>query len=168
MKKIFSVLSVIVFVLVFSSVSFAAQSSGTLTVQATVVASCTVSSNTVDFGTTTTNGNVAYANGGITVNCPNGTPYKIALDVGSHFSNGNRNIASNSYKAHYELFLGGPNNFIWGDPCAYNTYGVGTNCVSDTGTGADQAHTVYGTLNPLTGIPAGTALTDTVQVTVVY
>lgn len=164
MKKILSIASLIILSVVFSGITNASQTTGTLQVSANVVSVCTVTTSPVNFGNVTES---SIANGDVTVNCPSGTAYHIALDAGQHLL-GWRRVVLGPYSVKYELdkIQGGPE---WGDndPGYANTYSYGSS-VADTGNGANQAHTVYAYLLPFTGIPAGTTLTDTVTVTVYY
>jgi len=168
MKKILSAVCLITLSLVFAGITYASQTTGTLQVSANVVGVCTVTTSPVPFGNVT--GNVyVFANGDVTVNCPAGTAYHIALDYGLHYSSGERRISSGTYNAYYGLFKTVAAPIPWGDndPGYANTYPFGSS-VADTGNGSIQAHTVYATLYNFSGIPVGTTLTDTVTVTVYY
>jgi spore coat protein U-like protein len=172
MKKILWSASLIVLSLVFSGITYAGQTTGTLQVSATVVGVCTVITSPVNFGNT--DGSTAVlATGDVTANCPAGTTYFIALDAGQHYDTvqGVRTVMSGSYAAQYLIHAYPTENIEWGDLCPVEggagTYQWGA-CVVDTGSGSNQSHTAYGYLNTFSGIPGGTTLTDTVTVTVLF
>jgi spore coat protein U-like protein len=170
MKKILSVLSLVAFSLVSSGSGHAGSVTGSLPVSAAVAAVCTVSTSAVSFGSVT-GLVVVTTTGDVTVNCTVSLPYHIALDGGQHLlgnpmSGFTRNIISGSYGAPYVLIkpTGG---LSWGDSDYSNTFPSGSS-LADTGSGANQAHTVNATLPPFASVPGGTNLTDTVTVTVYY
>jgi len=166
MKKILSVVSLIMLSLVFSGITYASQVTGTLQVSANVVSVCTVSTSPVNFGNVT--GPATDTTGDVTVNCPANTAYHIALDAGQHYVSTYRRIVSGSNSPYYALLK--TNNMAdeWSDSgCGSGTYPYGA-CLDDTGNGSNQAHTVYAHMFAFGGIPAGTTLTDTVTVTVYY
>jgi len=156
---------VLTFILVFSVMSNAATETGQLQVSATVVAACTVSTTAVNFGNVT-GVNTEYSTGDVTVNCANGLPYHIALDAGLNYASPYRKLAGSGYFADYRLGKVGTAD-QWGDSDYANTYPGGAS-LADTGDGTNQAHPVRAWLDPFSGIPAETVLTDTVTVTVHY
>jgi spore coat protein U-like protein len=168
MKKILSLVSLIILGLVFSGLTYAGQTTGTLQVSANVAGVCTVTTSPVNFGNTDGIQEV-YANGDVTVNCPVDLAYNIALDAGQHYLRGWRRVMNSSYWITYELDRTGMSTDEWGDVCpgGAGTYPYGI-CRPDIGNGANQAHTVYGTLYPYSGIPGNLTLTDTVTVTVLF
>jgi spore coat protein U-like protein len=167
MKKILSLVSLIILGLVFSGLTYAGQATGTLQVSANTVGVCTVSTIPVNFGTTDGSA-LVYANGDVTVNCPVDTTYHIALDAGAHRGGTFREVSDYTlnYSVPYSLSRTTEPSDEWGDVCGSGTYNAV--CVDDTGNGSNQAHTVYGRLGTFALIPGGTALTDTVTVTVYY
>jgi spore coat protein U-like protein len=175
MKKISLIAGLMVWSLVFAGVSFAATASGSLQVMATVASVCSVSTTAVNFGAVTA-GQSAYAasaDGDITVTCPSGTAYQIALDAGQHSggSGGLRYLAytdgqQTTNGPHYMLTHDG--GLEWGDSGYGDTYPYAPP-LEDTGNGTGQPHTVTGYLDTIgLGIPAGTVMSDTVTVTIYY
>ncbi len=168
MRRPIVILTVLVMVLSFSAPATAATQTANLNVSATLVAACTVTATPVDFGAT--NGtDITFSHGDITVTCPAGIPYNIALDKGilnagsvyRWMSNGNP-----AYGWAYNLFNDASLSTLWGDSDFENTFPWGSS-LADTGTGAPQSHSVYGKLEANPDDPPGT-YTDTVLVTVHY
>ena len=168
MKKSILILSLLALSIAFAGIAYANTATANLQIQATVIAPCTVSTANINFGNVTGAATVD-ANGSVTVNCPSATTYTITLDKGLHLSGGgggNRHVASGSNSGVYELYKDAAGGTPWGDWTYAGTYSWPV--VTDTGTGSDQPHTVYGRLFSFSGIAAGTVLTDTVTVTVYY
>ena len=147
----------------FASVSLAATSTSTFTVQVTIAASCTINSaSTLNFGSQ----GVLIANVDQTstmqVQCTNTTPYDIGLDAGtgSGATVAVRKMTSGGATVNYSLYSDSGRTTVWG-----NT--VGTNTVAATGSGASQSYTVYGRV-PVQTTPAPATYTDTITVTVTY
>ena len=168
MKKMVLIVSLIVLGLVSSVVIvYAGTETGTLDISANVVAVCTVTTSPVNFGDVTGELPETYANGDVTVNCPEGQAYNIALDAGLYYDGNYRFVGSSSPEVPYMLFKEAARSNEWGDSDFSNTFPYGSS-IADTGTGVAQAHTVYGVLSGFSSVPAGTALTDAVTVTVHY
>lgn len=148
----------------FSGSAGAATTTGTLDVSADVVGVCTVASTAVNF-TGYDGSTVAYANGGLTVNCPDGTAYQVALDAGGNYDGANRRLSGGSGSISYLLYQNSSLATSWGDAGYGDTYPAGV-VLNATGTGNDQPHAVYGVLSASTA-PPGT-YTDVVNVTVHY
>ncbi len=163
MKRILIASSLFTFSLLFAGISHAGSTTGQLQVSATVVSVCTVSTTAVNFGNVTGQ-MVIDAMGDVTVDCPANLPYQIALDAGLHSVNSARYVASGGYSVHYSI--GSPAGGEWGDS-GYGNTSLGTP-FGDSGNGSSQPHSVNASLNSFFGIPAGTVLTDTVTVTVIY
>jgi len=182
MKRLMLALFIAVTGLAFTATAqaFTGNTTGTVNVSATIVAACTASTAPLNFGSHDGTA-VKYATSTITVNCSNGTAYRIDIDKGQntvgttttprHVKTG---TAAASYSNTITYWLYKTNTYtntdLWGDNGA--TYC--TTCAtiptgkSATGTGANQAHKVYGMLTTIpTGNPAG-AYSDTVVVTVKY
>lgn len=170
MRKILTVLSVMVLILGFGAVAGAATSAANLQVTANVVTPCTVSTSGVNFGNVASEQGGAYATGSITVNCPFETAYQIAFDQGVHYSSGTqlRNVENvdQNMSLWYVLYKDSNHSLQWGDNDHANTYSGGSS-LADTGTGSDQTHTVYGELAGFMGGVPG-QLSDTVTATVYY
>src|SRR3954469_9431262 len=146
-----------------ASVSFAATSTATFSVQVTIVATCTINSaSALNFGSQ----GVLTANvdqtSTIQVQCTNTTPYNIGLNAGSGAGAtvAVRKMTSGGATINYSLYTDSGRTTVWG-----NT--VGTDTVAATGNGASQGYTVFGRV-PAQTTPAPAAYTDTITVTVTY
>ena len=133
-------------------------------VSATVIKSCTVTANTLDFGTPagflTTNIDSTTT---VQATCSNTTPYQIGLDNGQNFSATRRMAGGSSEFIGYELYRdsGRSSTQRWGSSPSTDTVG-------DTGTGSAQpAVTIYGRVPPQT-TPSPGNYTDTITVIVSY
>ena len=153
--------------LLMSQFTLAATATGTLSVTANVVDTCTVGtgSNLLAFGTYT--GVVSDVNGLLFVTCTAGDTYSIALDVGTgagaSFTNRILTNPSPAGTLQYNIYTTAPRTIVWGDGTA------GTGTVAGTGNGASQSVTVFGR------IPAGQTVgvtpgnyTDAVTITVTF
>ena len=147
----------------FVGASQATTTTSTFTVQATIIASCTINSaSTLNFGSQ----GVLTANvdntSTLQVQCTNTTPYNIGLDVGTGTGAtvAVRKMTSGANTVNYSLYSDSGRATVWG-----NT--VGTNTVAATGNGASQSYTVYGRVTAQT-TPAPGTYTDTITVTVTY
>lgn len=144
----------------------AATATGTLDVNATVGAVCSVATTPVAFGLYS--GSAIDTTGGVSVTCTNGTAYNITLDAGAHYDAvaGYRTIAQGAESMPYVLFTpaGDPNE--WGDAGYAGTYAFG-NPVSDNGNGLAQPHVVNARLLAGASVSAG-SYADVVGVTVHY
>ena len=145
------------------SASFAATTTSTFTVQATIIASCTINSaSTLNFGSQ----GVLIANvdntSTLQVQCTNTTPYNIGLNAGTGTGAtvAVRKLTSGANTINYSLYSDSARSTVWG-----NT--VGTDTVAATGSGASQSYTVYGRVTAQT-TPAPATYTDTITVTVTY
>ncbi len=99
----------------------------------------------------------------INVTCTNATSYNIGVNSGSHQGSGNYNwnmTGSNGGLLHYELWRDAAYSLIWG-----NT--VGTDTQGGTGTGGNQAVSVYGRIPAAQSVTIGT-YSDVVIVTITY
>ncbi len=167
MKKLIIALFVLALGAGLSGRAQAATEATTLDVSANVVAACTVSATGVAFPDTTgSNGNV-YANGDVAVNCASGVAYNIALDAGLYYTGGWRGVYDSvANYISYALFKDSAYTSEWSDSDYDNTSPYGSS-LADTGTGVDQAHTVYGLLVVSESSVPG-AYSDVVNVTVYY
>jgi spore coat protein U-like protein len=147
------------------SPAFAATTSSTLNVSATVTANCTVSTSPLAFGNVNPlSGADVDGAGGITVTCTNGTGWDASAGIGggSGASFASRRMTAGANLLNYNLYTDAGRTTVWGD-------GTGsTALISDTGSGVAQSVTIYGRV-PLgqTTVPPG-AYADTVSVTVTY
>jgi spore coat protein U-like protein len=167
MKRLIVIIGVLALSIIFGGVSYAATVTANFEVRATIVPDCTVSTAGVDFGNLYV-GNLGLAIGGITVNCPNGSVYNVALDCGLHCATSRRMSTGPTGTVFLGYYLYRDAHIQWGDSDFENTYPGGTS-LGTTGTGSLQTHTVYAETDVVgSGIPTGTVLTDTVTVTVHY
>lgn len=141
--------------------AFAATTTTTFDVTATVAASCSVSAADVAFGTyDPTLGNTAQAT--ITANCTPATDYSIALDFGGAADVNSRVMdGPNSNTLSYQLYQDLARTTVWGTGADVN------NDITTTGTGLDVSHIVYGSLPSGQNVEAG-SYTDTITVTLTY
>lgn len=155
-------------IILFSIYTFAATSTTTFNVTASVASACIISASTLGFGNyNPTLGAALNGSSTVTVTCTTGTTYNVGLDQGTgtgatvttrfmtRVSGGTQVIA-------YSLYQNNARTTVWG-----NT--IGTNTVTGTGTGVAQPLTVFGQIfasNPTT-LPVASYL-DTITATVTY
>lgn len=147
----------------------AAEDSATFQVRLVITESCTISATAptdIDFLSRVRSTSAVDAQGTLTVNCSEGTPYQIGLSGGANTAGdttapaaGERRMANGATLVPYDLFRDSGRSQFWG-----NT--PGTDTQPGTGTAANQAYTVYARL-PSTDFAAGT-YADTVTARVVY
>lgn len=146
--------------------AYAATTTDSLGVSATVSASCSVTTTPVAFGSVNVlSGSDVDATGGLSVTCTNGTAWSATADEGA--STGatlaTRKMANGLNFLNYALYVDSGRTSIWGD----GLLGV-TGTYSGTGTGSAQANTIYARVPSGQGtLPAG-SYADTVTVTVTY
>lgn len=136
-----------------------AQTSG-FTVTATVVASCSISTQTLAFGATSSLSGNRDQTASMSVACTNAAPWSISMGNGLNFS-GSRRMrlgASASYVS-YGLFRDAARAQAWGS-------GTG-NELTGTGSGGTQALTVYGRVPPQS-VPAPGDYADTVTAVITF
>ena len=141
----------------FSIPAYAAQATGTLQVQATVLNTCAVSTSPVVFSNVGLS--AATANGSITINCTNSDALSVTLDGG-----GSGNIAARALthaslptSFTYQLYSNAGRTTVWGDGVTGSAFST---------SGPSQTLVVYGAT---TGTPsAAGSYSDSVQVTVTY
>ena len=146
----------------------------TLNVSIDVQAVCQVSTSSITFPYTP--GSTTTANGSVTVNCQDQTPYTIALDQGSNFDGQVYRRMSNNDQINpgyisYALYQDANLSTQWGDG-SFNPNAPLLDIINGqpiTGTGSPQPYTVYGSLaNSLSGNEPQGTYTDAVTVTVTY
>lgn len=140
-----------------ANAAHAAEATGTLHVQATVLNTCVVATTPVVFANVGLS--AVTANGGITVNCTNTDPVSIALDGGGSGNIAARELTHSSVATSftYQLYSNAGRTTVWGD---------GVTGTAFSASGPSQSLTVYG---ETTGTPdAAGNYTDAVQVTVTY
>lgn len=133
----------------------------TFDVTLTITESCDISTTAavdVDFGTEVRSSGNDAATGTLNVNCSEGTPYQIGLSNGDNFSTTRRMISGANFVP-YEIYREAGLNSRWGNTDT-------TDRVSGTGTAANQAISVYGSV-PSLNYPAG-SYSDEITATVTY
>jgi spore coat protein U domain-containing protein, fimbrial subunit CupE1/2/3/6 len=156
------------FVLLAAAVSFAATTTATMNVSATLLPTVAVESTNLDFGDWFIGDSPHSATATVTVTATNGTVYNITLDAGNHLSGGTRNVANGADMVPY--VINDPTDTVeWGDNGFAGTYIAG-NPVAGTGDGSPQPYTANGVLNTNLASPSSTVglYTDFVTVTVNY
>lgn len=141
----------------------AATATGTLNLSITITASCTVASvSAINFGSVGAIGANIDQTSTLTVNCSNTTPYTIALSAGggTGATVASRKMKSGTNQINYSLYRDTARAQVWGTT-------TGTDTVAGTGTGANQALTIYARVPPQ-AVPAPGTYTDAVTVTVTY
>ena len=143
----------------------AEQINTTLTVEADVVANCTVSAGSIDFpDVNPLSGSNVNGSGTFSITCTNGTGWTAAADIGagSGASFATRRMTSSGTTLNYNLYTSGSYGTVWGDGSA------STAMLSGTGTGTAQSTTVYGRVpSGQTTAPPG-AYADSVSITITY
>ncbi len=141
----------------------AATTSDTLTVTATVVDSCSLSTSTLAFGTyDPASGTDTDATTTIDASCTTGTTFDIALDGGSSANISARTMSDGTNSLGYQIYTDTLRTTIWGD---------GTTGSTAAGTGLGPLTpvtlTAYGRITAGQNVPAG-AYSDTVNVTLTF
>jgi len=147
------------------SPAVAGTTGGSINASATVIASCTVSTSAVGFGSVDPlSASNVDATGGISVACSNGTAWTAAAGVGSGTGAtfASRLMTSGSNTLGYSLYTNSGRTTIWGD-------GTGsTATLGSTGSGSAQNITIYGRVpSGQSSVPPG-SYSDTVSVTISY
>ncbi len=171
MKRLLMALSIAALGLTFAgqAQAFTQTTTGTLAISVTKTAACTVTTAPLDFGTYDGSASV-YNNTTITVNCSNGTAYRVDIDAGLNSTTVGRYVKHSTTTDIIFYKLGQDSTLAtqWGDNgatfCATCT--TVPQGLTGTGSGADQVLTVYAGLWPSTR-PVGT-YGDIVTVTVNY
>ncbi len=175
--RIFSSL-ITCFLLLFSNTSHTATVNGNVAVTATVGSGCqvnnsNVTSGVVDFGALSfgsinaiSNQNIdaqtnGSGNGGIVMECSNGTTFNITLDDGQHFAAGTRSMvngANASILLNYTLYQNSARTVPW----------TTSSALTGTANGAPTTFNIYGRIpGGQSGISAG-SYTDTVHVVITW
>lgn len=157
-----SVILPIAALFVMTTAAEAQTSTSSMTVTATVVASCTVTAGPLAFGMYTSVSAVD-ATATILASCTNGTPYTIGLDAGLGTGatvSSRRMSGPGADLLTYVLYSNAGRTTVWG-----NT--IGTDTVAGTGNGLTNAHVVYGRILASQYVATG-GYSDTVTVTISY
>lgn len=155
--------------LLIGGTSLAGTATSNLSVTATIANNCTISTTTLAFGTYDPIVNHKASNldgtGGVAVTCTNGASVAITLgqganaDVGSTDAAPLRRMISGGNYLSYSLFSDDQRTVIWGNTSETD--------VTDTGTGLESSHVVYGRIAQNQNVPAG-SYSDTVVATVTF
>jgi spore coat protein U-like protein len=147
------------------SPAFAQTETAEFNVQITIDAECLIDSATdLDFGSSGVIDSDIDATSTITVTCTSGTDYDIGLSPGT---GDGATVATrlmtgpDGDTVQYSLFQDAGRTLVWGDT-------VGTDTVSATGTGAPQAHDVFGRVFEEQDTPQPGTYEDVITVTVTY
>ncbi|WP_162405215.1 Csu type fimbrial protein [Pseudoxanthomonas jiangsuensis] len=121
--------------------------------------SCYISTATdLDFGTVTRLSSAREQTSAISLHCPAGTAWRVALDNGSHASGGNRRMAGPGGHIGYELYR---------DSARTQAWSTSPNDRTGTGDNSVQTLVVYGRV-PAQAVAAPGTYSDTVTVTLTY
>jgi spore coat protein U-like protein len=133
-----------------------------VSVTATVVSNCALSTANLNFGSMSTLASNADTTGSITITCTNTTPYNIGLNAGTGTGAtvAARKMTKGAATIVYSLYKDSARSSVWG-----NT--VGTNTAAGTGTGSAQTSTVFGRVPPQS-VPAPGTYNDTIVVTATF
>ncbi|NTV94801.1 MAG: spore coat protein U domain-containing protein [Thiobacillus sp.] len=148
-----------------ANLALAGTATGNLSVSATVSNTCTVGTSSIDFGAyNPISGSAHSGTGSVKVTCTTGTSYSIELGTGTYSGScsGNRCMkdAGTDYLP-YELYQDSGHSTVWGG----TAYSAGSAKSSQTGTGSEQTHSLYGGIAAGQNVPKG-SYSDTVTVTV--
>jgi len=141
----------------------AATSSGTFQVTASVLDTCTVSADDLNFGVyNPLSGSALEASSQLHVACTIATPYSVALNAGTApgATVSSRKMVKASDVLSYSLFRDPTRLLSWGQT-------VGIDTVIGIGTGLTTPISVYGRVPVSQNVPPG-SYSDTVTVTVMY
>jgi spore coat protein U-like protein len=144
-----------------ASETSAATTTATFSVSATVVATCNVTTNNLNFGAYS--GLVANGTSTLTATCSTGTPYTIGLNQGTATGatvTTRKMGGPGAQLLNYGLFQDSGHATNWG-----NTSGTDTQ--ASTGTGVAQNFTVYGQIPAGQLVQAG-AYSDTITTTITF
>lgn len=161
MEKRFLALSLLSASLALPLTSAQAASTAPMEIMATVVSTCSIEVQPIDFGVY--DGMQINTTGEITVSCNAGVPYAIALDAGLHSDGANRLMSDSvGNLLPYRLTYSGND---WGDTGVTDTYPGDP--VAGVGLGAPEQYTVEAMVFPNQTAAPG-VYTDTVTVTVAF
>lgn len=135
---------------------------------ATLLGSCTISAQTLNFGTYNTLNVVRDAQANLSVTCTNGTPYTVKLDGGRAANVNARRLylnGSGPQSIAYNLYTNSGRTSVWGTGGGNGSTVLGTG--TGSGQGTAQVLTVYGRV-PITPSFTAGAYSDLVTATVEY
>jgi spore coat protein U-like protein len=133
----------------------------TFSATATVVSTCLVSAQDVDFGSRGVLSANIDAAGQVSVTCTPSTSYTIGLGGGNaNAAPGARKMAKGAETITYGLYQDAARTQLWGST-------IGTDTIAGTGNGLAQNLAVYGRV-PAQTTPSAGSYTDTIVVTITY
>jgi spore coat protein U-like protein len=144
--------------------SLAATSSSTFTVNANVLAVCSVTATNLNFGDyDASNPTARSSTSTLSITCSNGQDYTVALDAGGGAAAtvADRKMTSGTHTLNYGMYSDSTHTTIWGDGT------LSTVTVAGTGDGAPQSLTVHGKI-PAGQHAAAGSYSDTITVTLNY
>jgi spore coat protein U-like protein len=146
-----------------SSTAVAGTANDTMTVSATVVASCTIAVSTQlafgDYDPIVTNKAAPLdAQGAIDTTCSNGSAPVVTLSLGANAVGAVRNMSDGTNDLSYEIYTENTHTTVWDDT---------TGLTLATGTGVLVTTPVYGRIAEDQNVPVGD-YTDTVVATVTF
>lgn len=140
----------------------AGQSTASMTVTAEVAANCLISANPLEFGSYDPVGANASSDldgaSSLDVTCTDGSDAVIVFDMGTS-GGSNRAMQNGAHQLNYELYSDAGRSIVWG---ALEADGL-----DYTGTGTQEAVSVYGRIAAGQNVPAG-SYSDSVIATVTF
>lgn len=170
MKRLIVALMIAALTMFSVRIAYALSEYDNLSVEATVVGSCSLVANPIIFGEVTGEQS-EVASGLIEVTCPVSIPYLVSVNAGHYLGLGPvPNLRAMSDQginfASYELYGSGSEI---GDICSPDRpYPYEAPCLSGVGSGAPDSFLLDAVLQPFIGIPIGASLVDNVAVHVYY
>jgi spore coat protein U-like protein len=150
----------------------AGTATGNLTVQITILASCTITAATLNFGAavpgTTLVASAVTGSTTTSVTCTNGSPFSIGMDNGANASGAQRRMKSGANFINYGLFVDAGFANPWTTSATNATCTTTSDCYLSTGTGAAQSISIYGQILAIGTAPPTGTYTDTVTMTITY
>ncbi len=147
-----------------SHASRAATASSTFTVNANVIAVCSVSATSLNFGDyDASQSSVRSSTSTLTITCSQGQDYAVAFNAGASpgASVDNRKMTSGSNTLNYALYSNASHTTVWGNGT------LSTTTVAGQGNGNPQSLTVYGQIPTGQHVAKG-SYSDTITVTLTY
>lgn len=145
----------------FAGVAYADDDTDSFTVSATVLATCDVAANDLDFGDydpiVAAHLDAATT---LSVTCTNGTAFNIGLDLGAGATPSVRLMADGANTLSYTLYRDASRTQLWGQT-------IGSNTRTGTGTGTAATIDLYGRVPMQQTAPSGD-YEDTVTVRVTW
>ncbi len=149
----------------YAGTASASTQTGSITVSANVVGSCTVTGAAFPFGPYANSAIATSVTNGVSATCTNGEAYTVTFNNGTGSgANYTKRVMTGTVAGStlvYELYKDSGHTQILGD---------GTNStytLTGTGNGTAQTYTIYGTMAASQGLTAGT-YSDTVTITITY